>query len=340
MPWCDQIVHPIRRMSTRIDWFPKQVAPRSLDRGPCAFLLGTNFQRSRRQAAADTGLEGGFGRGGPQTPNKFEVFGRGEREGFAPPPPLLPNLKKTKIKMKKIKKINSKIIKKKKQELETTKNPQKKRTNEKFDKTRNVRAQTQKKWGGWGLCPKFGGPSSEPENNLRGSEGWGRERWGPPKGGAPERVGPPKGGGPKRGGPNCRAFFPSPATIFRFFSLSLGVLHVEFWWCLKRQDTQMCTFGVLWPRRAHFRAPALQTPPKFHEKTPQRERRKKIVAGEGKKNEILGGGRVRRRGVQRRGGVPEQGVSGGGFFFFSKKKTSKNTYTLCRNQKKSKKMKK
>ena len=44
-------------------------------------------------------------------------------------------------------------------------------------------------------------------------------------------------------------------------------------------------------KRAHFRAPALQTPPKFHEKTSQeREERKKNVAGEGKKkSEILGG---------------------------------------------------
>ena len=42
------------------------------------------------------------------------------------------------------------------------------------------------------------------------------------------------------------------------------------------------------PKRAHFTAPALQTPPKFHERTPRgRERRKKIVAGE-KKREILG----------------------------------------------------
>ena len=41
-------------------------------------------------------------------------------------------------------------------------------------------------------------------------------------------------------------------------------------------------------KRAHFRAPALQTPPKFHERTP-RERKKKENCGRGeKKREILG----------------------------------------------------
>ena len=39
---------------------------------------------------------------------------------------------------------------------------------------------------------------------------------------------------------------------------------------------------------AHLRVPALQTPPKFHETTPREEERMKIVAGEGKKREILG----------------------------------------------------
>ena len=43
-------------------------------------------------------------------------------------------------------------------------------------------------------------------------------------------------------------------------------------------------------KRAHFRAPALQTPPKFHEKTSQRgKERTNFAAGEGKKKrEILG----------------------------------------------------
>ena len=37
------------------------------------------------------------------------------------------------------------------------------------------------------------------------------------------------------------------------------------------------------PKRAHLRVPALQTPPKFHERTPREEERMKIVAGEGQK---------------------------------------------------------
>ena len=43
-------------------------------------------------------------------------------------------------------------------------------------------------------------------------------------------------------------------------------------------------------KRAHFRAPALQTPTKFRERTPTREKkeRKKIVAGEGKKAQHFG----------------------------------------------------
>ena len=43
-------------------------------------------------------------------------------------------------------------------------------------------------------------------------------------------------------------------------------------------------------KRAHFRAPALQTPPEFHKKRPkEREKRTKNCGGRGKKkNEILG----------------------------------------------------
>ena len=46
---------------------------------------------------------------------------------------------------------------------------------------------------------------------------------------------------------------------------------------------------VLSSKRAHLRVWALQTPPQFNERTPQeREERKKIVAGKGKKRETLG----------------------------------------------------
>ena len=49
----------------------------------------------------------------------------------------------------------------------------------------------------------------------------------------------------------------------------------------------MSTFGL--SKRAHFRALALQTPPKFHEKTPREGRKKENCGGRGqKKREILG----------------------------------------------------
>ena len=38
---------------------------------------------------------------------------------------------------------------------------------------------------------------------------------------------------------------------------------------------------------SHLRVPALQTPPKFHEKTPRERKRAKMEAGEGKKREML-----------------------------------------------------
>ena len=80
-------------------------------------------------------------------------------------------------------------------------------------------------------------------------------------------------------GPKFRAFFfPSPTTNFVFLSLSLCVFSLNFGGVWKRRDPQMCTFGLsgcrvkprrLWGRR---RAPALQTPPKFNEKTSKRGR--------------------------------------------------------------------
>ena len=50
-----------------------------------------------------------------------------------------------------------------------------------------------------------------------------------------------------------RFFFPLPPQN-SFFS-SLSVL-LEFWWCLKRRDVQMCAFGVL---RLSCRAPAARS---------------------------------------------------------------------------------
>ena len=150
----------------------------------------------------------------------------------------------------------------------------------------------------------------------------------------PRRVEASKGGAPERWGPIIsRLFFPLPPQ-FSFFLPSLGGgLLVVFWWCLKRRGPEMCTMGLsgchVKPRRlqgrrgftrqpenskrAHFRAPALQTPPKFNERTPQeREERMKIVAGEGKKSEFWA---VRREGSGGSRGPPEGGPaegSGGG----------------------------
>ena len=42
------------------------------------------------------------------------------------------------------------------------------------------------------------------------------------------------------------ALFSLSRHSFSFFSPSLLVFVVEFWWCLKRRDAQMCAFGVLW----------------------------------------------------------------------------------------------
>ena len=54
--------------------------------------------------------------------------------------------------------------------------------------------------------------------------------------------------------PKFRSFFPSPATIYILSSLSWGPF-VEFWWCLKLRDPQMCSFGLsgcrVKPRRPH-----------------------------------------------------------------------------------------
>ena len=77
------------------------------------------------------------------------------------------------------------------------------------------------------------------------------------------------GGTPKGGGPKISRFFPLSRTpIFALFCLSLsGCLLVDFW-CLKRRDPQMCTFGV---PGLMCETPAAPKPP---------EERMKIVAGE------------------------------------------------------------
>ena len=181
----------------------------------------------------------------------------------------------------------------------------------------------------------MGGPNLEKVGPRRcgpegcGPEGWGPEGWGP------------EGWGPNGGGPKFRAFFSLSRHSFFF---SFFPLFWSFSWnfggVLKRRCPEMCTFGVLWlscaspggpvwwGRRGFTRQPkspnvhisgspaSSKTPPKFHEEDqPEREKRKKTVAGEGKKRERnfgrsgggrsgagrSGGGGVRRRGVRRRG---------------------------------------
>ena len=62
------------------------------------------------------------------------------------------------------------------------------------------------------------------------------------------RAGPPArdpSAGPRSAGPpKISRFFSLSRPHFRSFSLSGGLL-VEIWWCLKRLDPQMWTFGVL-----------------------------------------------------------------------------------------------
>ena len=122
-------------------------------------------------------------------------------------------------------------------------------------------------------------------------QGWGEFGFGEvvtPAG--PERSGPAALGlelwGPEGGRPNIsRFFFPLPPPCSLFFSLS-GSLLVEFWWRLKRRDPLMRTFGVL----------ALQTPPKFHDKTPREREKERTWRWEREKSAKFWA--VRRRGVR------------------------------------------
>ena len=165
-------------------------------------------------------------------------------------------------------------------------------------------------WGPEGWEPEGRGQNPEKVGARRvGPEGWGPEGWGPEGWGPnPEKVGArrvgaksgsrkgggSKGGGPKGGGPNIsRFFFPLPPQNSFFSSLSGGLL-VDFWWCLKRRGTQMCTFGE--PKRAHLRVLVFKTPPKINEKTPREGRKERIVRREREKKE-RNFGRSRERAV-------------------------------------------
>ena len=69
------------------------------------------------------------------------------------------------------------------------------------------------------------------------------------------------------------AFFPPFPPPFRSFLCLSRCLLVEFWWCLKRQNPQMCTFGVL---RLSCETQAPPKPPGLGGE------RTKMEAGEGK----------------------------------------------------------
>ena len=88
--------------------------------------------------------------------------------------------------------------------------------------------------------------------------------------------------------PNFSLFFALPPPFSLFSSLS-GCLLVEFWWCLRSARTLKCARQPENSKRAHFRTPPLQTPPKFHEKTPKRgKKERKLWRESEKQREIFG----------------------------------------------------
>ena len=83
-------------------------------------------------------------------------------------------------------------------------------------------------------APRGGGPTGG------GPEGWvGRtqKKWSPK-----DEAQREEGGAEGCGAQNFPLFFLLPPPCSLFLSLSGGLL-VEVWWCLKRRDPQMCTFG-------------------------------------------------------------------------------------------------
>ena len=149
---------------------------------------------------------------------------------------------------------------------------------------------------------------------------WGPDQWGPEGVGArTQKKWGAKGWGPeglgaqRLGGPKFRAFFSLSRRKFRSLCLSLGVFSLNFGCFFESLCPQMCTFGLsgcpvkarrLRGRRgftgqpenskgAHFRSPALQTPPKFNEQTPRERRKNEISGGREKKERSFGRSRGR-----------------------------------------------
>ena len=112
-----------------------------------------------------------------------------------------------------------------------------------------------------------------------------------PRRGGPEGWGPEGWGSEGEGAQNFALFFPSPA-----FSWNFGGV-------LKRRGPEMCTFGLSGCRVKPRQGPGLQDTTKIQRKDPQeRKKELKIVAGEGKKSEILGGPAEGRSGGRGSGG--------------------------------------
>ena len=180
-------------------------------------------------------------------------------------------------------------------------------------------------------------------------EGWGPEprKSGGPKGGSPkggaqkggaQKGGAPKGGAPQLWGPEAwepkisRFFFSLSPPQNSFFSSLSGGLLVEFLVVFEapgRSNVRVWSSLVVVceprrpglvgppgfhttarePKRAHLSVPALQTPPKFNEKTPREGRKERILRREREKKE-RNFGRSRGRAVQGKGG-PGEGRSRG-----------------------------
>ena len=130
-----------------------------------------------------------------------------------------------------------------------------------------------------------------------GLEGWGLEGWA-------------EGWGPAGCGPRFFSLFRH--NFLSFFSL-LGVFSWNFGGVFEGQDGAQSRTGfhttAREPKRGHFRAPALQTPPKFHERIPTREKKeRKLWRAREKKERNFG----RSGGGGFGGGGSGGGGSGGG----------------------------
>ena len=87
---------------------------------------------------------------------------------------------------------------------------------------------------------------------------------------------------PSAGQPKILLFF-SPLPPFRSLCVSLGVFSLILVFLARLGSRAKNS------KRAHFRTPALQTPPEFHEKTPRETQKERILWREReKKNKILG----------------------------------------------------